>query len=327
MKHRTICLLILLALLAVPISVAAQAPSSTSAGTLYTVEAGDWLSKIAAKLLGDAKRYDEIVAATNARAKDSGDVDAIDDPNLIIVGQRIWVPTASTEQTASPDWAYKAIVTTAGGQHCDLSLYLDVDGTARLKTDRLDGTAPVTNTGTWQVRGQEVTVDLPGTPGSLYEQAKTLRFTVREHQLVSADGLPVLTSFQTMSWERLAPPYRAEAVQAVLAAGKYAGTYKAYLPSASCCGLDLTLYLQADGTARLVSDYTNGEEPIVTEGTWAAVADGVTVTWTNLAGQEAFAEADVMRLRPEAGVLVSQETTPEAWGYRFYAVEGLADAG
>lgn len=54
------------------------------------------------------------------------------------------------------------------------------------------------------------------------------------------------------------------------------GIYKGIFPGASSPGLDATLYLNADGSMRLVSDYLNDEPPQVETGTWTA--DGATVT-------------------------------------------------
>ncbi len=58
----------------------------------YTVQADDWLSKIAEKYLGDIFAYSAIAEATNAAVTDSGPYDSIDDPNLIEIGQRLCIP-------------------------------------------------------------------------------------------------------------------------------------------------------------------------------------------------------------------------------------------
>ncbi len=52
-----------------------------------------------------------------------------------------------------------------------------------------------------------------------------------------------------------------------------AGIYKVMLPGASSPGLDITLYLNFDHTVRQISDYLNGEAPIVEVGMWQAHAD------------------------------------------------------
>lgn len=69
------------------------------AGQEYTVQADDWLSKLAEKFYGDPLAYPAIVEATNARAADASDFTAIDDPDLIEVGQKLVIPTAGEAST------------------------------------------------------------------------------------------------------------------------------------------------------------------------------------------------------------------------------------
>jgi iron(III) transport system substrate-binding protein len=71
------------------------APPQQEAVQEYTVQADDWLSKLAEKFYGDPLAYPAIVEATNARAAESSDFTVIDDPNLIEVGQQLVIPTAS----------------------------------------------------------------------------------------------------------------------------------------------------------------------------------------------------------------------------------------
>jgi 5'-nucleotidase len=58
----------------------------------YTVQADDWLSKIAEKSFGDSLAYTAIFEATNAAAAAGGDYDVIADPNIIEVGQVVCIP-------------------------------------------------------------------------------------------------------------------------------------------------------------------------------------------------------------------------------------------
>ncbi len=71
---------------------ALQAPD----GQAYVVQADDWLSKIADKFLSDSLAFDLIVEATNTKAAEDDSFATIDDPNLIEVGQQIWIPTSGT---------------------------------------------------------------------------------------------------------------------------------------------------------------------------------------------------------------------------------------
>ncbi|MBE7473966.1 MAG: hypothetical protein DPW09_23815 [Anaerolineae bacterium] len=73
----------------------AQSPN----GAEYTVQAGDWLSKIAEKYFGDAGAYPTIIEATNARAGQDNSFAAITDANLIEVGQKLWIPGIQGENT------------------------------------------------------------------------------------------------------------------------------------------------------------------------------------------------------------------------------------
>lgn len=66
----------------------AQAP----AGEEYIVQAGDWLTKIADKYYGNPQDYTLIIEATNAKATESDAFVVITNPDLIDVGQKIWVP-------------------------------------------------------------------------------------------------------------------------------------------------------------------------------------------------------------------------------------------
>jgi nucleoid-associated protein YgaU len=56
------------------------------------VQSGDTLTGLAQQYLGDQRRYREIVAATNERAATDPAIDAITNPDVIVVGQTIWLP-------------------------------------------------------------------------------------------------------------------------------------------------------------------------------------------------------------------------------------------
>lgn len=86
-----IFLMLLLGLSAGPATVPAIAQEAAD-GEIYTVQSGDWLSKIAEKYYGDAGAYPTIIEATNARAAEDGSFAAITNPDLIGVGQRLWIP-------------------------------------------------------------------------------------------------------------------------------------------------------------------------------------------------------------------------------------------
>jgi heat shock protein HslJ len=91
-KNHTVgvCCIVLAVLFAAISGLAlAQAPE----GQEYVVQADDWLSKIAEKKYGDPLAYPAIVEATNAKAAEDDSFTVIDNPDLIEVGQKLWLPT------------------------------------------------------------------------------------------------------------------------------------------------------------------------------------------------------------------------------------------
>ena len=76
----------------------AQAPE----GQEYVIQADDWLSKIAEKEYGDPLAYPAIVEATNAKAAEDDSFGVIDNPDVIEVGQKVWLPELSLAEEPSP---------------------------------------------------------------------------------------------------------------------------------------------------------------------------------------------------------------------------------
>jgi Cu-Zn family superoxide dismutase len=77
-------------------SVAQAAPPAQTEGEgqEYVVQADDWLSKIADKFYGDLFAYPAIVEATNAKAAEDSTFAMIDNPDVIEIGQKLWIPGA-----------------------------------------------------------------------------------------------------------------------------------------------------------------------------------------------------------------------------------------
>ncbi len=72
------------------------APLWQEDGQEYTVQAGDWLSKIADKYYGEPLAYPIIVEATNAKIAEDSSFIVIANPDTLEVGQKLWIPgTAS----------------------------------------------------------------------------------------------------------------------------------------------------------------------------------------------------------------------------------------
>lgn len=95
LMRTTWSLLVVLGLIGlVPASTVAAQTSAAACEQEYTVQAGDWLSRIAAETYGDQTAYPAIVEATNAQTTDN-DFANIDDPDVIEVGWTLCLPAES----------------------------------------------------------------------------------------------------------------------------------------------------------------------------------------------------------------------------------------
>ncbi len=79
------------------LKVSAESKEATPApaepgGQAYIVQADDWLSKLALKFYEDMMAYPVIVDATNAKAKEDASFTTITNPDLIEIGQKLWIP-------------------------------------------------------------------------------------------------------------------------------------------------------------------------------------------------------------------------------------------
>lgn len=233
-------------------------PAAT--GQAYTVQAGDWISKIAQQQLGDPLAYPAIVAATNAKAAEDSNFAIITDPNAIEVGQTLWIPASKFVG------AYGASLPAASSPGRDLTLTLKLDNSAELSSDYLNGEAPIVETGFWSDNGNNsATISLSGQlDGVVYEAPVVITFGLAG-QTLTAVGLTLERKIS------LPPVAQTEPV---------VGIYKALLPAASSPGIDSTLYLNIDNTVRLVEDYLNGEPAIEEVGTWQSEGERVVVTFT-----------------------------------------------
>lgn len=72
-------------------------------GQEYIVQPDDWLSKIAQTFYGDTMAYPKIVEATNIKAKMDPSFTTISNPDLIHVGQKVWIPSIEGTSTNSVD--------------------------------------------------------------------------------------------------------------------------------------------------------------------------------------------------------------------------------
>jgi heat shock protein HslJ len=109
MKRIVQLILISLTLLLV-IGAASAAPlaQEEDEGQVYIVKSGDGLIKLARLFFGDGDAFMRIVTATNALAAADSSYSEISDPNIIVVGQKLWIPGLSelptdTEAVATGD--------------------------------------------------------------------------------------------------------------------------------------------------------------------------------------------------------------------------------
>ena len=87
----TAAILFLIICLTVTVTAAAQSPD---VGQDYIVQADDWLSKLSDKFYGDILAYPAIVEATNSKAATDSSYTVIDNPDLIEIGQKVYIPSA-----------------------------------------------------------------------------------------------------------------------------------------------------------------------------------------------------------------------------------------
>jgi hypothetical protein len=137
----TLMILVLVALL-LPVTTTAQEPVECE--TEYTVQVGDWLSKIADKYYGDMFAYPAIVSATNAQAGEA--YASITNPDLIEPGWTLCIPGAddaatSAEVAPSPDGILEMIQLPDGTQclHAGRGATLAFDGKRLNYTCGTDG--------------------------------------------------------------------------------------------------------------------------------------------------------------------------------------------
>lgn len=74
----------------------AQTPNTT-----YTIQSGDWLSKIAEKAYNNPHLYYQIVEGTNRKAISDNSFQRISSVNNLQVGQQIWIPALESASALS----------------------------------------------------------------------------------------------------------------------------------------------------------------------------------------------------------------------------------
>lgn len=96
MNFKTLFVVNLILLLALPATTALAAPSAqgVTCEETYVVQADDWLSKLADRYYGDVFAYPAIVMATNLMSTTDGGFTNIANPDVIEIGQTLCIPGA-----------------------------------------------------------------------------------------------------------------------------------------------------------------------------------------------------------------------------------------
>lgn len=105
-KFLNIAVLIALLLAIVPASIAGAAPALQ--GEDYTVQADDWLSKLADKFYGDVNAYWAIMSATNQANAEDPSYAKIENPDVLEVGAKLRIPSTEEAQAFMADFNVEA---------------------------------------------------------------------------------------------------------------------------------------------------------------------------------------------------------------------------
>jgi len=109
----------------------------------------------------------------------------------------------------------------------------------------------------------------------------------------------------------------------------FPGIYKSFLPSATCCGRDITLSLDWEGGAVFTIDFLNDEPVIRESGTWEANdLGGITLTLTGKA-DVTYDQPKVMEFELNSGLLrtAEDEETFGTAGLTLYHFVAMVGAG
>jgi peptide/nickel transport system substrate-binding protein len=113
MMHKKIIIFVLL-LFTLTVGFAGAAPMAQG-GEDYTVQADDWLSKLADKFYGDPFSWPAIWLATSQKAAQDDSYANIVNPNVIEVGQKLWIPAADEAGALLSEYAGGGTAASAEG--------------------------------------------------------------------------------------------------------------------------------------------------------------------------------------------------------------------
>ena len=300
--YKTFLFIFCLLLLATATPTLAAPPAQTGDGEAYTVQADDWLSKLADKLYGDKLAYAVIVQGTNIHAAQDSSFNVITNPDAIQVGQKLWLPkslpalTPEILRNATYQGIYEQPVKLTNGYY---------EGEPFVPNSpirpRLTFIAGYTAWGDLNGDGVEDAVTLlienSGGSGVFYYMAA----------VINQNGQPVNVSTTLLGDRVNVQPFslqNGEVTVKLITQGPtepmccgtlpvtwhyrlqdnkltqltpFPGVYKAKLPAADTPGRDITLTLKDDRSVEMSTDYLNGKPPLVATGTWLDTGDGTAI--------------------------------------------------
>ena len=233
--------LVLLLALTIPAPAVAQNPEACEFD--YTVQGGDWLSKIAEKYYNDPLAYDQIVAAANHDGADS--YTNIEDPNLIEPGWLLCIPPQGGQSVEDSSQMVEEAAVGSGlaGTSWQLTSLNGVDVLPNVRmTANFGEDGQVTGSGgcnnyfaSYEVEGNDIAI---GPAGATMMACPA---PISEQEAIFFAGLAS------------AATYELQAEQLVLrdGDGKAVATFTAVRPVALA------------GTAWLVRSYNNGKQAVV----------------------------------------------------------------
>lgn len=233
---------------------------------------------------------------------------------------------------------YKHLSLAADAPAIDSTLYLNVDGSFKL-IDEYVGKATNTEVGAWQANADgSAIITTTGQLDRKYDKPviEQVRFTDDSDVTLTVDGdkSSQWTRFEALVEDYTKETYDPAAATKAIQTGGWASLYKAALPAADCCGLDITLFLNADKSAEFRSDYLNGKAPVIEVGTWTASQTQtmtstapvtVTVVITGQKDQPKDDKPQTLQLVLQDGVLVTTKTSdilPDG-RLKLYSADGL----
>ncbi|MGL4650502.1 MAG: copper resistance protein NlpE N-terminal domain-containing protein, partial [Caldilineaceae bacterium] len=213
--------------------------------------------------------------------------------------------TADETVVGSPDGVWVSSILPAAsspGQVVLLILY--ADSTLQSSTWYLNNELPIIEDGTWADNGDgTVTLTVTGSTEREYDAPQELVFDF--------DGETL--TYLSLQLTRLEAAESANGPQPLAFYTTEVG------PAASSPGLQRSLIFYDDNSVQMVSDYLNGEDPIIEEGSWSENDDGnLTVTLTGTA-DETYAEPVVIVFELSDGTLTAIE-----WDEAIFGSAGLA---